>query len=113
DKHHIFPRGLLRRNRYSASDYNLLPNICFLVARENQSIGSKHPMNYLDTMDGIPHNVRSRNKALRSHLIPYGAESGLWDTNVRRGYRNFLNQRTKVIAKEFERQAGARLFRTE
>lgn len=111
DKHHIFPRGLLRRHGYSASDCNLLPNICFLVARENQSIGSKHPLKYLDTVDGVSHNLRTRNRALRTHLIPYGTESGLWDKNVRRGYRNFLDQRTALIAKEFERQAGDRLFR--
>ena len=70
-------------------------------------------MKYLDTIDGIPHNLRTRNKALRSHLIPYGAESGLWDTNVKRGYKDFLDRRTALIAKEFERQAGARLFRPE
>jgi len=43
DKHHIFPRDLLKRNGFAKRDYNSIGNICFIVAKENQSIGSKRP----------------------------------------------------------------------
>jgi hypothetical protein len=107
DKHHIFPRSLLISQGFTASDYNSIANICFLVARENQSIGRRAPHIYLEE---LPQGVWARNKALRSHLIPWDAESGLWDTNTRRGFRTFINARTRVIAKAFEAQAGTKLF---
>jgi hypothetical protein len=48
---------------------------------------------------------------MRSHLIPYGPDSGIWDTDLKRGYRKFLKQRLDLICKAFDSQAGMRLFR--
>ena len=107
DKHHIFPRQLLVNRGYASGDYNSIANICFLVARENQSIGSRPPHVYLEQ---LPHGRRARNQALRSHLIPWHDESGLWEKNARRGFRRFVAARAHEIAKAFEAQAGTRLF---
>jgi hypothetical protein len=107
DKHHIFPRQLLINRGLAASDYNSIANICFIVARENQSIGSRPPRDYLED---LPRGVRARNRALRSHLIPWHDTSGLWDKDARRGFRTFVGARTHVIAKAFETRAGTKLF---
>jgi hypothetical protein len=48
DKHHIFPKDLLRRHDFTDRQYNSLCNVCFVVAKENQSIGSKKPVDYLE-----------------------------------------------------------------
>ncbi len=107
DKHHVFPRQLLINRGFASGDYNSIANICFLVARENQSIGSRPPRVYLEQ---LPQGRRARNRALRSHLIPWDDASGVWDQSAYRGFRTFLGARTRLIAKAFETQAGARLF---
>jgi len=109
DKHHIFPRELLRRNGFSRSEYNSLCNICFVVAEENQSFGSKKPAHYLEEYRRRKHFAR----VMKSHLIPYKSNGALWDTNIRRRYRIFLKERLELICKEFEKEAGTRLFRQE
>jgi hypothetical protein len=110
DKHHIFPKQLLINRGFGAREYNSVANICFLVARENQSIGSRSPGVYLRE---VPQGRRARNRALRSHLVPWDDACGLWDRDVRRGFRAFLAARTRLIAKAFEDQAGVRLFLRE
>jgi len=107
DKHHIFPRGLLSRQGIGPERYNSILNICFLVARENQSIGQSAPRHYFNE---VPRSNRARRLALRSHLIPDEDGEGIWDRSVKRGFKTFLNDRAKRIAKEFEREAGMRLF---
>jgi hypothetical protein len=107
DKHHIFPKALLRRAGLSDRDADRLCNVCFMVAEDNQSFGSKRPRQYLA-------EFRSRHtfsRVMRSHLIPYNKGSGLWDGSPRRGYRNFLEQRAQRIIRAFETKAGIPLFR--
>lgn len=76
DKHHVFPRALLRRNGFESDRANSILNICYLVARENQSVGKQPPRKYLEE---LPRSVRFRTRALRSHLLPTKMDSGLWD----------------------------------
>lgn len=109
DKHHIFPRDLLKRNGFGDRQYNSICNVCFVVARENQSIGSKKPVVYLDEF----RRKRCFHRVMSSHLIPHQKDSPLWDRGVRRGYRNFQNERLDVLCKAFEREAGIRLFRKD
>ena len=109
DKHHIFPRDLLKRNGFAKRDYNSIGNICFIVAKENQSIGSKRPAIYLKDI----HFKKHFPKVMKSHLIPYSQTSGLWDTNIRKGYKMFLDERIALVAKGFEELAGTKLFRHE
>jgi hypothetical protein len=106
DKHHVFPRNLLRRSGISLREINSLCNICFLVAEENQSFGNRRPASYLSDYA----SKRHFGKVLGSHLIPSAPRAGIWDTNVKRGFRTFIDQRLKLICREFEREAGTKLF---
>src|SRR5206468_3785178 len=65
DKHHIFPRSLLDRHKVDPEKAHSILNVCYLVARENQSIGKRAPYDYLAT---VPRNIRIRNRALKSHF---------------------------------------------
>lgn len=109
DRHHVFPRGLLSRYGFRHREYNSLCNICFIVAEENQSIGSKRPRIYLAAFRG----KRFFARAMRSHLLPYDRESGLWVVGVDRAFRRFRKRRLHIICKAFEDEAGMRLFRRD
>jgi hypothetical protein len=109
DKHHIFPRALLRRNRFSNREANSLTNICYLVAEENWSIGSNKPCNYLKEFRHRRHFA----SVMRSHLIPHHRESPLWSGSVRPAYRRFQRERLDLICAAFNRAAGMKLFRTD
>jgi len=109
DKHHIFPRALLARNEFSAKEANSLCNICYIVAEEDQSIGSNKPIVYLSRF----RNKKQFYSVMRSHLIPHRGDSGLWIKNVKRSYKVFLNQRLPLIRRELEKEAGIRLFRKD
>lgn len=110
DRHHIFPRHHLRQHGFGTRDFNAIPNVCFLVARENQRIGSRAPRKYLEIGE-ISHSRRAQSDALRSHLIPDGEASGLRETSSRRGFERFMEQRAARIADAFNQRAGMRLFR--
>jgi hypothetical protein len=107
DKHHIFPRALLSRHGFGPERFNSLLNICFLVARENQSIGYKAPRHYFAD---VPRSGRARNLALRSHLIPDVEDRGIWDRSIKRGFKTLLDARAKLVIRAFEEQADMRLF---
>lgn len=109
DKHHLFPKSLLRRNAFSVREANSLSNICYLVAEENQSFGSNKPVKYLEDYKRLKHFAR----VMKSHLIPYRSDSALWKRNVRSAYRQFSAQRIDLIRRAFEKEAGMRLFRKE
>jgi hypothetical protein len=79
----------------------------YLVARENQSIGQRAPSHYLKD---VPRNGYVRRAAMRSHLIPSRPNQGVWDRSVKRGFRVFVEDRTKLIIKALESEAGLRLF---
>lgn len=107
DRHHIFPRKLLSNHGFTARDYNALPNICLLVARENQSVGQKAPHVYLED---LPHTARARASSLKSHLIPAGTNSAIWESSPKKAFPRFVEERTARIVEAFEEQAGSRLF---
>lgn len=107
DKHHIFPRGLLSRHGIPPDRYNSILNICYLVARENQSVGQRAPRHYFED---VPRSKRARMMVLRSHLIPAGDGRGIWDSSIKRGFKAFLDDRSRLLVRAFQRQAGMRLF---
>jgi len=99
----------LQRNDFSSKQANSLCNICYIVAEENQSIGSNKPRVYL-----AKHKKRKQfARVMKSHLIPYKSDSGIWSGNVRKGYRKFQTRRLEVLRKAFEKEAGIKLFREE
>jgi hypothetical protein len=110
DKHHIFPKALLRRIGFTDREADRLCNICFMVAEDNQSFGSRRPRQYL----GEFRTKKTFSRVMKSHLIPHYKGSGLWDGRIRRGYRDFLFQRMQLVVRAFESQAGGiRLFRKD
>lgn len=110
DRHHVFPRQPLANLDIPAKLYNSIANVCLLVAEENQRIGSKRPRIYLGELDR-PRSAFQRK--MRRHLIPADDTSGVWDDNMKRGFLDFLQTRTKLICDALEEQAGIRLFKTE
>jgi hypothetical protein len=110
DRHHIFPRQPLVNAGVPVKLYNSISNICLLVASENQEIGSKRPRHYIGELD----EPRSAFKAkMKRHLIPVDDTSGVWNSNLKRGFSRFLQQRTKLICDALEDEAQIRLFRVE
>jgi hypothetical protein len=110
DRHHIFPRLPLSNADVPSTQYNSIANICLLVAEENQRIGAKRPSMYLADLNRP--GMRFGRKMNR-HLIPVDDSSGVWDKNLRRGFRRFLQQRTELLCSELEKEAGIRLFRRD
>ena len=106
DRHHIFPRKVLFRANFSPKLYNSICNICLLTAEENQSIGSRKPSSYL--VDAWERPFFKRKMA--RHLIPASDDNGVWMKNVRSGYTTFLRERTAMIVRALEKEAGLRLF---
>jgi hypothetical protein len=104
--HHIFPRAILKKAGIPEEQQNLICNICYLVAGDNQSFGGKAPTRYLE-------DYRRRKffaRAMKSHLIPYAPESPLWKSNTKHAFQEFLNERSKLIIRAFDEVAGTKLF---
>jgi hypothetical protein len=106
-RHHVFPRQLLANRQVPARRANSILNLCFLPADENASVGARQPRKYLEEYMG-----RGLKGKLLSHLIPSDESSGLWEPNVRKGFEMFLKRRAEVVVREFEKAAGAALFRS-
>jgi hypothetical protein len=106
DRHHIWPKKLLEEAGIPLSRINSLCNICLLVAHDNRRIGRKTPVAYLNESRRKRHFGRT----MRSHLIPLGDDSPLWDLNTNKGFRNFVELRRKLIEKAFNEAAGVQLF---
>lgn len=111
NRHHLFPRAQLLKARLSPRAYNSLCNICFLVSRDNQKIGKRLPRKYLTEYRDL--GRRRFNAVMKSHLIPVGGESGVWDRGVVRGYKAFRKSRLPLICAAFEKAAGIKLFRQD
>ena len=106
-RHHIFPQAQLR-SHFPAKVYNRLCNICFLVARDNQSVGMKLPRSYLAE---AKKEHRSRFAAImQSHLIPAAPADPIWSKGTKTAFKKFQQQRLKLICLEFEKVAGMKLF---
>lgn len=105
DKHHIFPRSVLRALDVPVGQINSICNICMLTADENQEIGARRPRLYLE--DVGTHFY----KKMKRHMIPSHDDSGIWMPNTKRGFQRFIKERCDLICKELEAEAGIKLFR--
>lgn len=109
NRHHIFPKALLANSGFHYKKYNSLCNICFLVAEENQSWGSRQPATYLADFRDKRHFART----MKSHLVPCHGSSSLWRRGARRAFPSFVRERLSLICRAFESEAGIRLFKVE
>jgi len=107
-RHHIFPQAQMK-NHYSARTYNSLCNICFLVSRDNLKIGKRLPRSYL--AEYRDSGRRQFGGVMRSHLIPGGNNSGVWEHGVVSAFKQFRKERLALICAQFEKAAGIKLFR--
>jgi hypothetical protein len=110
DRHHIFPRAIFAGADVPARLYNSICNICLLTAEENQSVGSRRPRSYLGDVE---QNGTWFKRKMSRHLIPIHDDSGIWQRDFKKGFMRFIRERTHLICREVEREAGIRLFRRE
>lgn len=107
-KHHVFPRQHLRQQAgLSQRAINSILNLCLIPGEENSQFGARPPRKYLEPFVGNTHFKR----VMARHLLPIGEDDGLWDPNPSKGYLRFLKTREALVCAEFERAAGAKLFR--
>ena len=92
--HHIFPKNFIKKalKRY-VEEVHLLPNFCFLPADLNNKIKDRPPSDYFVEFRGSDTDNPNFAAALRSHLIPSGADSPIWNDD----YDSFLQQRAELI----------------
>jgi hypothetical protein len=106
NKHHIFPRAFLRKSGVSNQRINSVVNMCFLPCALNREIGKEPPHQYLTGFQ--PSSELA--KRLRVHLIPKLVLRPLGQRPISSVYREFLIERSRLIAKEMEQEAGIPLF---
>jgi hypothetical protein len=99
--HHIFPRNILKKH-FKEDEINTICNICFIPADLNQNIKDKKPCDYFEN---FRRKLGDRQFAivLESHSIPYEKNSGIWYSDIVKGYRKFIDQRAKLLKNEFEK----------
>lgn len=107
-RHHVFPQAQLK-GHFPSRVYNGLCNICFLVSRDNVKIGMRLPRRYL--AEYREEGRQQFRRVMRSHLIPVGDNSGVWERGVVRAFKQFRKDRLALICAEFEKEAGIKLFR--
>jgi len=99
EKHHIFPISYLQQHGPSGADIHVLPNFCFLPAELNKRIRDAEPARYMT-------EFRAENpqfdRAVRSHLLPTEAGSGVPEND----YLRFLQARGEAILIEIKRLCG-------
>ena len=110
DRHHIFPRFLMIGWDVPPGLYNSICNICLLTAEENQRIASRRPRSYLAD---ARNNAGYFKRKMQRHLIPVDDDSGVWLTDVKKGFNRVLRERNDWICRELEVEASIRLFRRE
>ncbi len=107
-RHHVFPQAQLRKH-FGQGVYNSLCNICFLVSRDNEKIGKRLPRNYLADYRDV--GRKQFRRVMKSHMVPVGDDSGVWDHGAIRAFKRFRQQRLALICSGFEKAAGTKLFR--
>lgn len=104
DRHHIFPNALLTRKKINPKLKHSLLNICFLAANENESVSDGDPNHYLMQYK----RKRFFKRVMKTYFIPYKKNDGIWDANIRNGFKNFLNARANLILNGISKLSGCR-----
>src|SRR5690606_31419545 len=99
EKHHIFPRHFLRKNKIDG-EY-LLANFCFIPAELNKEILSQEPSKYFAEYQNVNNDFED---TLKVQLVTY-------DEAIKNNdYKEFVNTRSKAIFEEFERLLGSKIL---
>ncbi len=99
EKHHIFSRGYLKRNKISGE--NLMANFCFIPAELNKEILDQKPSDYFTNYEKGNSEFKD---TLKTHLIKYT------DAIKENNYRAFIKERVDLIKREFERLTGSKII---
>ena len=99
EKHHIFPRRYLLRNKTGGE--NLIANFCFIPAELNKEILDQKPSDYFARYN---QENPEFNDALDAQLIKYS------DAVKNNDYKGFIKERAGFIKKEFERLTGSKII---
>ncbi len=99
EKHHIFPKGFLKKLGKSGWSVHAVPNFAFIPAELNKEIRAKRPSRYFA-------HYRDQNTsfetAMKSHLIPVSEESAIWDDDFDR----FMKQRSQQFVEQLNSLCG-------
>lgn len=99
EKHHIFPRRYLSRNKTGGE--NLISNFCFIPAELNKEILDEKPSDYFAK---YAKENPEFNDALDTHLVKYT------DAIKDNDYKLFIKERAGLIKQEFERLIGSKII---
>jgi predicted transport protein len=100
EKHHIFPKKYLHSvgiKEQKATD--LLVNFCLIDSILNKSISGNAPNEYFTR---FRKNNPELKKALDSHLIPSGPDSGIWSND----YKIFIRERAELLLIHIKKRVG-------
>jgi hypothetical protein len=101
DDHHIFPAHYLDLQGVEPRKRDCVLNRCLIDRETNQRISCSDPSEYMAELrdePGFPMET-----VLASHLIPHGAESGLWTDD----FEQFLEQRLFLISEAITKVVGS------
>ncbi|MCS5694395.1 hypothetical protein NZK33_20800, partial [Cyanobium sp. FGCU-6] len=101
DDHHIFPAKFLDDRGIDSRLRDCVLNRCLIDRETNQRISCRAPSDYMTELRDEPGFPMAA--VLGSHLIPHGAESGLWADDFER----FLAQRQELVGAAIAQAAGA------
>ncbi|MBU0974385.1 DUF262 domain-containing protein [Patescibacteria group bacterium] len=99
EKHHIFPKRYLSRNKIGGE--NLIANFCFIPAELNKEILDQKPSDYFA---GYQKENTEFSDTLQTHLLTYS------DAIKEDNYRLFIKERAEAIKREFERLTGSKII---
>jgi Protein of unknown function DUF262 len=85
--HHIFPKALLYKHGFTASEVNSIANFCFLTQEANLEIRDKKPKEYFEVVE------KNLPGALASQWVPMDRQ--YWEIEH---YKAFLTERQKLLA---------------
>lgn len=99
EKHHIFPKRYLSRNKIGGE--NLVANFCFIPAELNKEILDQKPSDYFSRYEKKNSEFGD---TLNIHLIKYS------DSIKENDYKTFIKERVELIKREFERLIGSKII---
>lgn len=86
--HHIYPKGYLNKEDFSFHEANVISNICFLSAQENNTISDKNPQKYFGD---IPSD--QADAIFDAAVIPQKARNG------KLPFKEFVELRSEALIK--------------
>ena len=103
DVHHIFPKGYLKSNNKSKSEYNQIANYVMMQQEINIAIGSKSPEVYFKEIKEQCNGGKMKyggiltNEELIQNMIAHCIPESIFEMNVH-SYDGFLEERRKLMS---------------